>query len=228
MTEYQKTNYAESRGICSLIKTVGEKLGAERALRECLPEIFGVAERETGSGAAAWLSQPLSIMAPKAPMGDVIRAAVESVHAPTMSALRRTLALLDRPSNQFLSEKLPVSIASRLGVPSDRIVQINNYINSEGQSAGNYLEQVLTSSDVTIIGEQHTIGNQVNPNTLLGIDVISRLPAGSTLAIERQSYLRPIFEELNDNPGSDLRLDAEAFKSLGLRPTLPTLYPPVS
>ncbi len=99
------------------------------------------------------------------------------------------------PGQQDLNEQL------------QRIIQIKSYVNSAGQPAREYLAGVIASSAITIIGESHTVARP-NPHRVLGTEVICELPAGSTLAVEFPSSLRPLFKEFNDKPGSDFRLHA--------------------
>ncbi len=122
----------------------------------------------------------------------------------------------DPSSWRFIPETATELDANRLGLTAlkqgsnttelgDKVVQIKRFINEEAQPARDYLAHVAKNSDITIIGEIHTL-HEPNPHRLLGAKVLSELPPGSTLAVELPSSLKPIFEDFNDRPGGSFQI----------------------
>ncbi len=145
-----------------------------------------------------------------------------------------TSATSDPATWKFIPEKATKLDASKLELldPAqgrkgstalgDRIVEIKRYINSEGEQGREYLARIAKSSDITIIGEQHTL-NGPNPHRVLGAEVLGELPPGSTLAIELPSSLESVFEEFNNNRGSDLPLASQFGDMMSKQPALSLL-----
>jgi len=104
----------------------------------------------------------------------------------------------------------------------DRVLDIKRYINKEGQPAKEYLAKIIKSSDISIVGEQHT-ANVPNWHRQLGTEVLSELPAGSILAIELPIKLKPIFEKFNSSPGSDMPITFSAAENLSMQQELSLL-----
>ncbi len=145
-----------------------------------------------------------------------------------------TSATSDPATWKFIPEKATQLDASKLQLldPAegrngstelgDMIVQIKRYINSEGESGREYLARIAKSSDITIIGEQHTLDGP-NPHRVLGAEVLGELPPGSTLAVELPSSLKPNFEQFNNNRGSDLPLSSQFGDMMSMQPALSLL-----
>lgn len=86
----------------------------------------------------------------------------------------------------------------------DKVKQMKHYINNNATPAENYLIKVIKENDVTIIGEYH-LKDCPNSHRILGAKILSKLPRGSTLAVEYfPSSDRAIFEEFNTKQGSAL------------------------
>ncbi len=145
-----------------------------------------------------------------------------------------TSATSDPATWKFIPEKATQLDASKLKLADhaegrkgstalgDKIVEIKRYINSEGEPGREYLARIAKSSDITIIGEQHTL-NSPNPHRVLGAEVLSELPSGSTLAVELPSSLKSVFEEFNNNRGSDLPLSSQFGDMMSKQPALSLL-----
>jgi hypothetical protein len=155
----------------------------------------------------------------KAMLSNVELPITATSEASTWRFIPEKAFLLDAEQLELLSPRPELQELTEQG---DKIVQIKRYINSTGQPAHEYLARVLKTSDVTIVGEQHTL-NVPNPHRVLGADAISELPAGSTLAVEMPSSLKPLFEEFNNSPGSDFRLTGPIANELSLQPSLSLL-----
>lgn len=105
------------------------------------------------------------------------------------------------------------NVAEYSGVPhGDRVLEIKRFLNQEGEDAQQYLAKVISENDLTVIGETHT-NLTPSPHRILSKDVIEKLPAGSTLAVEMESSLKPVFDEFNSVKGSEFRLDPKATDS---------------
>ncbi|HEY9790382.1 MAG TPA: hypothetical protein V6D22_08285 [Candidatus Obscuribacterales bacterium] len=101
----------------------------------------------------------------------------------------------------------------------DKIVGIKRYINTAGEPAGDYLARLVKNSDVTIIGEQHTM-EVANPNRELGKQIVTEMPAGSTLAVELPESLKEVFDKFNKTPGSEILPHSAISDKLSLQPGL--------
>jgi hypothetical protein len=127
---------------------------------------------------------------------------------------KHSLSFLAKDSAAVASEAHVEEVTEPFTAQGTSLAQIKRHIADEANPAAKYIARVIKENDVTIIGEFHNKRGP-SPHRMLGIEALSELPPGSTLAVEFPASFRPIFDEFNaGKPGTDFNLSSPLAKSL--------------
>ncbi|MDR3615000.1 MAG: hypothetical protein P4L53_15680 [Candidatus Obscuribacterales bacterium] len=125
-----------------------------------------------------------------------------------------SLSLLAKDSEALAGEAPAEKMGDPFAVQGTSLARIQRHIANEARPAAKYIARVISENDVTMIGEFHNRRGP-SPHRLLGVEALSELPPGSTLAVEFPASFKPIFDEFNAaEPGTDFNLSSPLVKSL--------------